>query len=197
MVKPEEYFELLLYYQLGLEHDLIDKEKVIKWADSIIEKEPLSDYFFIELSLSKSKTGREIAHFIDEKMDFKESIIANRAFLGFLSEFVIEDELSISEALGIVYKLFSGEEFTSFEKEMLGNFEFDLNALEFGETHITEAQIQFRFERFLSVYSIFKEDNFEKWRDLNEEIPQKLMEFKEQCLVSNKTPKPWWKRFFN
>ncbi|AMM51104.1 hypothetical protein TH61_07805 [Rufibacter sp. DG15C] len=198
MTNPKDYKELLALFKAGLAAGVIDKVEVTKWADGFILTKNEPDYFFIELSLAKSKN--DAITLIGEELD--SAMLANgKAILGLLHKrFTQGDELEA--IVKTMYHLLNNVELSESEVWEIYTIAeyFDMAHT---KVHGSLESVRQRVADFLALYKDYSIDNYPEWLELDkkadsalEEANRKARERFEAEQKSRENKKSWWKNLW-
>ncbi|GAB2526831.1 hypothetical protein [Rufibacter soli] len=193
MASPKDFKVLLAWYKAGLSAGVIEKNEVTKWADGFIltEKEP--DYFFIELSLAKSKN--EAVTLIGAELD--SGTTANgKAILGLLHKrFTQGDELE--EIVKTMHHFINNVELSALEVWEIYTIEeyFDMAHT---KVHGSLESVRQQVADFLDLYKDYSIDNYPEWLELNKKADIALEEREREARerLEKEQKKPWWKKLW-
>ncbi|QEM04657.1 hypothetical protein DIU31_014465 [Mucilaginibacter rubeus] len=161
---PQSYNLLLEVFYWGLQWGLIPKADVVKWADDIIiATEDIPDYFFIELSMSRSIT--EAMMLIKDEISISNATIIGNALLGLIYHKLNSSNLELQQACNIMDRIASNDTMAGYEKGMLYQF-----CDEFQEAFRPEHFDNLRTDilDFLILYKDFTLHNYHEWPTITE-----------------------------
>jgi len=163
-ILPQSYNLLLEVFYWGLKWGLIPKADVVKWADDIIiATEDIPDYFFIELSMSKSVT--EITILIKDKISISNAAIIGNALLGLIYHKLHSGNLELQKACDIMDHIALDDTMAGYEKGMLYQFSDEFQEA-FRPEHFDNLRVDIL--DFLILYKDFTLDNYDEWPAINE-----------------------------
>jgi hypothetical protein len=163
---PQLYSLLLEVFYFGLQWELITKTEVVKWADDIIiTTEEIPDYFFIELSMTKSITEAKVL--IKDKIDISNAPIIGRVLLGLIYDKLNSNNIGLQKACDIMDRIALNDTMSGDEKGSLYQFSDELQEA-FRPEHYDYLRIEIL--EFLSSYKNFTLDNYDIWTAINEQI---------------------------
>ncbi len=169
---PRNYIELLEVFRIGLINGLVDKDEIIKWADSIIQQDEQPDSFIIELSLCCSMNINDVVSIINEFIGESKPVISGRVILGLAYRLYNEKRIVLRKVTSTIDWLTWHGEPTEKEKSLMYGLDEELNCAESGIYGTIEG-VEEEVLLFLEIYKDFSIDNFSKWSEINKTIDQK------------------------
>lgn len=178
---PKSYNLLLEVFYFGLQWKLITKAEVVKWADDIIiATEDIPDYFFIELSMSKSIT--EVMMLIKDKISISNAPIVGRILLALIYHKLNSDTISLQNACDIMDLIALNDTMADDEKGSLYQFSDELQEA-FRSEHYDYLRIEIL--EFLSTYKDFALDNYDTWPSIYEQTETLIFNITQQRIDEN------------
>jgi hypothetical protein len=170
---PNDISTYLHYIRAGLACGLMTKEEVIDWADEIVTRDQYPDIFFIDLALSSSKSKNDIVEYINEFLNYDKAVLSGRPLLGLLYKEYENEKLNLEQSIKILYRLKFHVLFTSVEEGFIYWIDdaFDL-AKDAVEGYMENVQKE--TESFLRLYKHYTVNNFQIWKDLDENVDKQL-----------------------
>ncbi|MBB6129723.1 hypothetical protein [Mucilaginibacter lappiensis] len=180
LIAPEDNLLLLNVFGNGLKLDLVSKNQVVQWADSVISRDDDPDYFFIELSLAKN--ANELLSIINNRIVLSLDENSCRVLLGLLSHMFSNELTDIQKAVSIIDKINMEACLSSMEQESLWNvyYEFDRR---FELIDNTDAELREIITKALIHYHDFTIYNVEDWPDINLSIDEYWSDIDIQRLI--------------
>jgi hypothetical protein len=170
---PLDYKDLFKIFSLGLTQGLIDKQEIIKWCDTIIIKDEEPDPFFIDISLSGTKSINDIISLIDEKFKDNPSKISARVVLGLYYKLYRQGKITLDKITHSIYWLHWESKLTESEKQFMYIID-DRYELAIAKTWDTVDNIEKEILTFLELYKDFTIENYENWKSKESEIDSKI-----------------------
>jgi len=180
---PQLYSLLLEVFYFGLQWELITKAEVVKWADDIIiTTEEIPDFFFIELSMSKSIT--EVKALIKDKISVSNVPIIGNVLLSLIYHKLSSNNIELQKACDIMDRIALNDTMAGDEKGLLYQFSDELQEA-FRPEHYKNLRIEIL--EFLSTYKDFSLDNYDMWPSINEQIEALIFNITQQRIEEDET----------
>ena len=196
------YIDLLGMFNIGLENGLLEKQEIVKWADTIILQDEQPDYFVIELSLCGHKSVNDIVTLLNEIIGASTPQISGRVILGLLYHRYVDRQLPLKKVVDLLYWLILYGQCSEEEKSFMYELD-DRYSLAIDNIYGTVEAVEKATLRFIELYKEFRIDNFDKWSEVNRTIDQKITNLKTVVEEENKAliqgsgktilKKAWWK----
>jgi hypothetical protein len=171
--------ELLEVFRIGLINQLMDRQRVIEWADDLINKESEPTYFLIELSLCGRNHLNDMISLLDKYVGENKPQVAGRAVLGYLYHQYYGGHIPLQRVVGTFYWLSLHSPLSEQEQRSMYGLEIDLELAADGVCG-TVAAVEEHILRFLTIYQEFNIDNMLQWNEINRHIPDRLQVFYQQ-----------------
>ncbi|WP_413667134.1 hypothetical protein ACEN9X_21745 [Mucilaginibacter sp. Mucisp86] len=182
-ILPQPYNLLLEVFYSGLQWELITKAEVVKWADDIIiTTEEIPNYFFIELSMSKSITETKVL--IKDNINVSNAPIIGNVLLGLIYHKLSSDNIELQKACDIMDRIALNDIMAGGEAGLLYQFSDELQEA-FRPEHYDYLRIEIL--EFLSTYKDFTLDNYYMWPSINEQIETLIFNITQQRIEENET----------
>ncbi len=198
---PKDFIELLEVFSIGLTNGLLDKDEVIKWADSIITNDNEPDFFIIELSLCGHKSLNDVVSLLNEYIGQEKPQISGRVILGFMYRQYLTGKITLRKVVGAVNWIVWQANLSDEEKGFMYGLDEDYDCAEEGIYGAVEA-VEKETLRFLEIYKGFQIDNFKDWKFIDVTIDDKIKVLSEIVKKENDeflknqnatTKRKWWK----
>lgn len=174
MTKPikaiNDFFSTL---RVLLTRALLDKQEVIRWADSEIMKADIPESYLIELSLIGTKTTNELYEIIDQLSNNSRSLIAGRALIGFIGDKIKNKTIDYQQGFEILYSIQSEFELTDLEKNFINHAHDELE-LAIKQVWGDKDDVQQATKNFLNCYEGFTLDNMASWDKISNGVDENL-----------------------
>ncbi|WP_114937134.1 hypothetical protein [Mucilaginibacter endophyticus] len=178
---PKLYNLLLEVFYFGLQWELITKAEVVKWADDIIiATEEIPDYFFIELSMTKSITEAKVL--IKDQISISNAPIIGRVLLGLIYHKLDGNNIGLQKACNIMDSIALNDTMADEEKGSLYQFSDELQEA-FRPEHYDYLRIEIL--EFLSTYKDFALDNYDTWPSIYEQTETLIFNITQQRIDEN------------
>ncbi|MBS1503136.1 MAG: hypothetical protein JST32_13795 [Bacteroidetes bacterium] len=185
--KPTEYPLLLQVFCFGVKTGLISKNEIVAWADEVIEAETEPDYFFIEVSLSKDVN--ELLSVLNTHESDTTNIIVVRAIYGIVYTKLVNDEISLEQAINIVDRYEFHESLTCFESSNIYSLDFYL----YDDLSVSDDMMN-ETKSMLVYYKGFNLQNYEQWIAISQELDEVLKIENEKAEAANEAFQKKWKK---
>jgi len=182
---PQPYNLLLEVFYWGLQWELITKAEAVKWADDIIiTTEDIPDYFFIELSMSKSVTEAKVL--IKDKIGISNATIIGNVLLGLIYYKLNSNNIGLQKACEVMDRIALNDTMAGDKMGALYQFSDELQEA-FRPEHYDYLRIEIL--EFLSIYRDFALDNYDMWPSINDQIATLIFNITQQRIEQNETVK--------
>ncbi|MFB0496965.1 hypothetical protein ABID99_003202 [Mucilaginibacter sp. OAE612] len=182
---PQPYNLLLEVFYWGLQWELITKAEAVKWADDIIiTTEDIPDYFFIELSMSKSVTEAKVL--IKDKIGISNATIIGNVLLGLIYYKLNSNNIGLQKACEVMDRIALNDTMAGDKMGSLYQFSDELQEA-FRPEHYDYLRIEIL--EFLSIYRDFALDNYDMWPSINDQIETLIFNITQQRIEQNETVK--------
>src|SRR3569833_206454 len=185
--KPTNFPLLLQVFCFGIRTGVISKEEIVSWADEIINSEAEPDNFFIEVSLSTEVN--ELVSVLNTYDYDTKNIIAVRAFYGIVYTKLVNEEISLEDAINVVDRYEYHEALTRFESNNI----YSLDIFLYDDPSDSDA-IMNETKAILSYYKDFNLRNDDQWITINQEIDEVLKIENEKAEAANEAFQKKWKK---
>jgi hypothetical protein len=198
---PKDFLELLEVFSIALTNGLLDRDEVIKWADSIITKDSEPDFFIIELSLCGHKSLNDIISILNECIGQEKTQVSGRVILGFMYQQYIAGKITLRKVVGAMNWIVWEADLTDEEKSFLYGLEDNYECAE-GGIYGTIEKVEKETLRFLEIYNGFQIDNFKALKLIDATIDEKIRALSEivkkehEEFIKNQNTlrkRKWWK----
>ena len=180
LTKPEDNLPLLNVLGNGLKLDLISKNEVVQWSDSIISVEDEPDYFFIELSLAKDLNV--LLSIMNNRIDLTLNENSCRVLLGVLAHRFRNELIDIQKVGFIIDKINQVDCLSSIEQESLWDLSYEFDS-RFGLIDNNDTELKEIIIKALIHYQDFTIYNTKDWPAINSSIDEYWVNVDVQRLI--------------
>lgn len=147
----EDSAKLLEVFRIGLLNQIIDRQKIIAWADELIEQEDEPDYFLIELSLCGKNHINDMISLLDKHVGENKPQVAGRIILGYLYHEYCAKHIPLQKVVRTFYWLSLHSTLSEEEQKFMYRLDVDLDLAADGVCG-TVAEVEEHTLRFLTIY---------------------------------------------
>jgi len=170
--KATDFALLLEVFREGLRYGIISKQEITAWADSIIVVEDEPDYFFIELSLCADINN--VFEILNNNTITSDDPIPSRVVLGLLYKKLIDQEISLTDAISVLASVNWYGKITPPERANLYSLDDDYGEIMYQKDEKYAIELTKEITDFLDCYGVFTLNNFKQWGEINEEVEEVL-----------------------
>ncbi len=164
---PDKMKPALWVFRECLKRGLMSKEEMIEKADWIIATEENPDYFFIEMSLSRSLD--DLVTLIDS-IQLTDDVTQVRAFFATVHSKILINQISLDKVISILESFSHYEGLTKFEKAEMIYLIVEWDYLVDTWPQKSQEELNRRIEKFLYNYNVFNYHDYRNWERVNEKI---------------------------
>jgi hypothetical protein len=168
-----DHINLLETFRIGLINGVIEKSRIINWADHCLQLEDEPDSIIIELSLCGRQNVNEIISAIDEFIGENKPVISARAIFGFLYQEYSNKSITLKKVVFSIDWITLNVEILEEEKCLMNGIG-DGYYLAESKAHGTIESIENEVLRFLNIYKEFKLEYPENWNKVNNFINENI-----------------------